>query len=147
MAESTTHRFETITSPDGGLWPANTQATYENFLQDKTSYHDKSGNRQNKKGYFLKDGRAGVRVARLLTDKLPLTGETGTLMKSIHYQLDDDFAVEIGSEKDQAAMMQFGGTKEEFPHLWGDIPARPYLGISEADKVEILSIIERHLSL
>jgi phage virion morphogenesis protein len=76
----------------------------------------------------------------------PLTGKTGELMDSIDSQLDGDFAVEIGSDKDQAAMMQFGGTKAEFPHLWGDIPDRPYLGISEADKVEVLGIIERHLN-
>lgn len=81
------------------------------------------------------------------TGSRPLTGTTGELMDSIDSQLDGAFAVAIGSNKDQAAMMQFGGTKEEFPHLWGDIPARPYLGISEADKTEILSIIQRHLGL
>jgi phage virion morphogenesis protein len=77
----------------------------------------------------------------------PLTGTSGVLMDSIHSVLDGDFAVEIGSGQDQAAMMQFGGTKEEFPHLWGDIPARPYLGISEEDKAAILAVIGRHLSL
>lgn len=77
----------------------------------------------------------------------PLTGITGELRDSIRYQLDGDFAVEIGSGKDQAAMMQFGGTTEEFPHLWGDISARPYLGISEEDKTAILAVIERHLNL
>jgi phage gpG-like protein len=25
-----------------------------------------------------------------------------------------------------AAMQNFGGTKAEFPHLWGDIPARAF---------------------
>lgn len=77
----------------------------------------------------------------------PLTGTSGVLMDSIHPVLDGDFAVEIGSGQDQAAMMQFGGTKEEFPHLWGDIPARPYLGVSEEDKTAILAVINRHLSL
>ncbi|MNT61306.1 hypothetical protein D3C72_1989410 [compost metagenome] len=24
-------------------------------------------------------------------------------------------------------MMHFGGDKSEFPHLWGDIPSRPFL--------------------
>ncbi|WP_371356124.1 phage virion morphogenesis protein [Pseudomonas chlororaphis] len=33
----------------------------------------------------------------------------------------------VGSNKPYAAMMQFGGTKSDFPHLWGDIPGRPYL--------------------
>lgn len=75
-----------------------------------------------------------------------VTGTTGELMDSIHYQLDGDFAVEIGSAKDQAAMMQFGGTKEEFPHLWGDIPGREYLGFSAEDKAATLAVIQRHLN-
>ncbi|MFK3602796.1 hypothetical protein [Pseudomonas sp. AP19] len=32
----------------------------------------------------------------------------------------------VGSDKPYAAMMQFGGGAD-FPHLWGDIPARPFL--------------------
>lgn len=31
-----------------------------------------------------------------------------------------------------AAIQQFGGTKAQFPHLWGDIPARPFLPITPA---------------
>jgi phage virion morphogenesis protein len=77
---------------------------------------------------------------------IPLTGVSGALRDTIHSQLDGDFAVEIGSDRDQAAMMQFGGTKDEFPHLWGDIPAREYLGVSNQDKVVILGIIERYLN-
>jgi len=42
-------------------------------------------------------------------------------------------------------MQQFGGTKSEFPWLWGDIPARPYLGISDADEIEVLEIINEYL--
>ena len=38
-----------------------------------------------------------------------------------------DSSALVGSNKPYAAMMHFGGTKAEFPHLWGDIPARPYL--------------------
>ena len=76
----------------------------------------------------------------------PLIGETGSLMDAIHYNLIGNDALEIGSPMVYAAMQQFGGTKAEFPHLWGDIPARPFLGVSEDDKDEILSIINRHLS-
>jgi phage virion morphogenesis protein len=70
----------------------------------------------------------------------------GYLLEQIHYNLIGQDALEIGSPMEYAAMQQFGGTKSEFPHLWGDIPARPFLGISEADKNEILSILDRHLS-
>jgi phage gpG-like protein len=51
----------------------------------------------------------------------------------------------VGSNMEYAAMQQFGGTKAEFPHLWGDIPARPFLGVSENDRAEILDIIQAHL--
>ncbi len=75
----------------------------------------------------------------------PLTGETGVLAETINYQLPNNNAVEIGSPLEYAAMQQFGGTKSEFPHLWGDIPERPFLGVSSDDKTEILDIITEQL--
>ena len=75
---------------------------------------------------------------------LPLTNE-GHLADSIHYSLVGDNAVEIGSNKVQAAMMQFGGTKAEFPHLWGDIPDREYLGVSNSENAEIMEFLENYL--
>lgn len=77
---------------------------------------------------------------------LPLT-DGGFLADSIHYSLVGNDAVEVGSNKVQAAMMQFGGTKAEFPHLWGDIPERPYLGISDAEKTEIIELLADYLLL
>jgi phage virion morphogenesis protein len=74
----------------------------------------------------------------------PLTGE-GTLGEQIHAQLLGDDTLAVGSNMVYAAMQQFGGTKAEFPHLWGDIPARPFLGVSDDDKDEILNIIAAHL--
>ena len=38
-----------------------------------------------------------------------------------------DSSALVGSNKPYAAMMQLGGDQADFPHLWGDIPARPYL--------------------
>jgi len=112
IVESTKHRFETMTAPDGSQWAANSEVTIDRKGHDR-----------------------------------PLTGETRTLIDTIRSQLDGDFAVLIGSNKDQAAMMQFGGTKNEFPNLWGNIPGRAYLGISDADKAEISVIMRHHLSL
>lgn len=75
----------------------------------------------------------------------PLTGETGVLAATIHYQLESSDTLAIGSPMEYAAMQQFGGTKAEFPHLWGDIPARPFLGISDDDEQEIIEIVTGHL--
>ncbi|MEW5750351.1 phage virion morphogenesis protein [Pseudomonas lactis] len=48
------------------------------------------------------------------------------LAASISSRADDSSAL-VGSNKPYAAMMHFGGNKSEFPHLWGDIPGRPFL--------------------
>lgn len=56
-----------------------------------------------------------------------------------------DFA-EVTSAEPYAAMMQFGGTKTRFPHLWGDIPARPFLGLSDENREDILDVISEALS-
>ncbi len=42
-------------------------------------------------------------------------------------------------------MQQFGGNKSKFPNLWGDIPARPFLGISDADEKMIVSTVNEYL--
>ncbi|MFC7419355.1 phage virion morphogenesis protein [Iodobacter arcticus] len=75
----------------------------------------------------------------------PLIGETHSLSNEIHYEA-DSAGVMVGSSKVQAAMMQFGGKKSEFPHLWGDIPARPFLGVSSEDEREILDLSLDHLT-
>lgn len=90
-------------------------------------------------------GNSDVTIERKGRDEA-LT-DMGTLGNTIDYQLFGNDGVAIGSPLEYAAMMQFGGTKSEFPNLWGDIPARPFLGISDDDKTDILAIIDRHLSL
>lgn len=57
------------------------------------------------------------------------------LAASITTQADDSSAL-IGSNKPYAAMMHFGGDKSDFPHLWGDIPARPYLPMDAEGKLQ-----------
>ncbi|MFJ4141427.1 phage virion morphogenesis protein [Pseudomonas sp. NPDC089734] len=52
------------------------------------------------------------------------------LAASISSYSTDTTAV-VGSNKPYAAMMHFGGSKASFPHLWGDIPSRPFLPMDE----------------
>lgn len=145
LTESTKRRFETTTGPDGKQWAANTQATYESFLHQKSGKYEEGARVGAKKGYFLKDGRVSARSASLLSGKKPLTGETGKLMDQIGYDVFGFDTLQIYSTMEYSAMQQFGGEKSEFPWLWGDIPARPFLGISEDDKNNISSIINHHL--
>ena len=89
------------------------------------------------------DDNSDVTIARKGRNK-PLLAE-GTLLESIHFELIGNDTLEVGSSMKYAAMQQFGGTKDEFPWLWGDIPDRPFLGISSDDKEQILAIIQSHL--
>lgn len=47
-----------------------------------------------------------------------------------------DSSALVGSNKPYAAMMQFGGDQANFPHLWGDIPARPYLPVDAESNLQ-----------
>jgi len=76
----------------------------------------------------------------------PLTGDSHELFGSINRKLVGNDSVFIGSDRKQAAMMQFGGTKSEFPHLWGDIPARPFLGFSDSDIDRIKRLVADYLA-
>ena len=72
----------------------------------------------------------------------------GTLRNSITYSVGNDF-VDIGTNDKRATMLNFGGTKAQFPHLWGDIPARPFMPQSQlpADwEAQIIEQIREHFS-
>jgi phage virion morphogenesis protein len=62
-----------------------------------------------------------------------------------------DSSALVGSNKPYAAMMHFGGKKADFPHLWGDIPGRPFLpmdaeGLIQPEAEEaILELALHHL--
>jgi phage virion morphogenesis protein len=74
----------------------------------------------------------------------PLT-QHGTLAEQILAQLIEPDTLMVGSPMEYAAMQQFGGTEEEFPHLWGDIPARPFIGISDDDRDEVVDLIQDYI--
>lgn len=111
LITSTTDRFPTGKAPDGSVWAAKSPVTIA--------------------------AQGGRKTNRL--DTRPLFGPSGSLSSTINYEAFSD-RVEWGSPMVYAAMQQFGGTKSAFPHLWGDIPARPFLGISPEDEVNLLDI-------
>lgn len=82
--------------------------------------------------------------------------QSGDMRDGIFHQY-GPATVEVGSNAIQAAVMQFGAAQGEFgafmgkdkldrDHFhhspWGDIPARPFLGISADDLTEISRIID-----
>lgn len=131
LQESTKQRFSTSTAPDGTRWAPNAQATFESYL-----------NRDGKN--FNKDGRLGAKGVARAMGKKPLI-DTGILADTIAWQLVDGGAgVEVGTNR-FAGEWEGGAAVHQFGNRKGTIPARPFLGLSGEDEVEVLEIVERHL--
>ncbi|HBN61409.1 MAG TPA: phage virion morphogenesis protein [Halomonas sp.] len=75
-----------------------------------------------------------------------LEGESKQLAKQFSYSASSE-GVKWGSLMVYAAMQNYGGTKAEFAHLWGDIPSREFIGLNDDDEDEVLGILADHFSL
>ena len=89
---------------------------------------------------------------RLNQDKILI--QDGHLQGTLNYRVGKDH-IDIGSPRIHAGVQQFGAAKGAFgtarkgaPTPWGDIPARPFLGLSQEDRREIenslLDFIKEH---
>lgn len=140
LVDSTKRRFGTSTAPDGTRWAKNSDVT---LLQYLGRY----------KSSFRKDGGLTQKGAARLGGKKPLIGETGSLSSQIFSKTEGSYTLLIGSTMEYAAAQQFGmkkgyagANKRGSPIPWGDIPARPFLGISNDDRQNILDEISDYLS-
>lgn len=82
----------------------------------------------------------------------PLIGESKSLSRYFSYNASSD-TLEFGSPMEYAAVQHFGARQGAFgvsnrgtPLPWGDIPARPILGLSSDDEREVLDIVRDYLS-
>lgn len=136
LVDSTKRRFSTSTGPDGQRWAPNTETTILRYLGVYKSSFSKRGGRLTKKGAE----RAG--------SKRPLIGETGSLSSQISYAINGAGTLFVGSTMIYAAAQQFGAKKHQFQGKapWGDISARPFLGLSDQDRTNILDTIADYLT-
>lgn len=119
LRESTKQRFSTGTAPDGSRWAPKSPVTM---------------------------ARYGARRSNRV-DPRPLFGPSGDLSGTIAYDAARD-SVSVGSNMIYAAVMQFGAAQGAFgrtsrnaPIPWGNIPARPFLGLSPEDERALDAII------
>ena len=143
MAESTKLRFASTSAPDGTAWAPNSALTLARY----------SSNFARKKDGSLTKGSEAK-----LAGKKPGTGETRMLGTTINYQVQGTDAVGIGSPMVYAGTFNYGAQSGEFgfgmyssrvgsfPLPWGNIPARPFLGASEADKTNIVRLVQDYLA-
>lgn len=124
LAESTMRRFPQGRGPDGVPWAKKSAVTVAN--------HPRGGTK-------------------------PLIGESKTLSTTISHKVPGNTVV-VGSNAVQAAVMQFGapagslwrgkdrrGRNAMAP--WGDIPARPFLGVSAEDEQTVLDVVADYLQM
>ena len=130
LVDSTKVRFKKGTSPDGVKWAPKSATTL-------ARYGARKSNRVDTRPLF---GLSGV--------------EAG-LNSQIFHEAGPD-RLEVGSNLVYAAVQQFGAAKGQFGAYsgtdkkgraysgvapWGNIPARPFLGISPEDETNILALI------
>ena len=92
-----------------------------------------------------------ITKARKKKNKDKILTEEGHLRRLLSVQAGKD-DVEVGSTRIYAGTHQFGARRGAYrattrgaPIPWGDILARPFLGVSDGDKKTILKIIQKHL--
>lgn len=133
LTETSKRRFDTSTAPDGRRWAPNTQTTLLRYLGGY-------------KGSYAQSGKLTSRGAARVASKKPLIGESRSLMSTLNYQA-DRHSVAVGSPMEYAAVQQFGAKKRAFGRApWGDIPARPFLGVSDEDERSILDILQGYMA-
>jgi phage virion morphogenesis protein len=140
LVASTQLRFKDQKGPDGVAWAP---------LGDVTRYNRAkraAGGRT--KG---KRGKPTAKFNRALGGPMQALLDTGRLRNSITYLAGADF-VEVGTNVVYASTHQFGAKQGAFgrtrrggPIPWGDIPARPFLGLSAEDEADILRLLGNHL--
>lgn len=146
LAETTKQRFAAGRAPDGTPWAPNSPVTVARYFASRTAVHDRTGKRVGvRKGTYKKDGSLSASSVRMLGAKRPLHGQSGRLASQIHYRAGAD-QVEVGSSLIYAAVQQLGARKRQFGRApWGDIPARPFLGLSEEDRSAVLESVDSAL--
>lgn len=130
MIKQTKDRFVAGTAPGGTPWAPKSPATMRAYKR--------RGDRQ---------------------DPRPLFGPSGRLSSEIFYQAGPS-SVEWGSNLIYSGVMQFGAAKGAFgtyqgqgfggttPTIsipWGNIPARPFIGLSDDDRAGITDVLEEWL--
>jgi phage virion morphogenesis protein len=119
LVRSTEERFDTETAPDGTPWkPLKATTLYGSYKKKKST----------------KAGEPTAAFSRYLSGRKILT-LSGELRGSIFSKPGQD-QVAVGTGKIYGATHQFGR---------GKIPARPFLGITDADRNEILELLREHI--
>ena len=129
---ATRERFDREQAPDGTPWEPLSDAT----LRRKMLKGVKRGRGQKRRRLTTRAGntKSGA-IARLAQARILV--ESGDLRDTLHYLATAD-RLKFGTDRKYGATHQFGDPER-------NIPARPFLGLSDADRAEIVAILREHL--
>lgn len=115
LVKSTKNRFNESRGPDGKAWKPNSPATLKR-----------------------KRGTKPLVGEGILRDTIGYAegGNILTIFSPMEYAATQQFGADQG---------QFGRTKRDAPIPWGNIPARPFLGISNEDEKMIIETVSDYL--
>lgn len=130
LVDSTKNRFDTSTAPDGSRWAPNAAATVLGHLANISGSFSKKTGRLTKKG------------AKAVMAKKPLI-ESGLLQDSFAAEATDS-GVAIGTNR-FAGDWDAGAAVHQFGSKDGTIPARPFLGLSAQDEINVLELLAESL--
>jgi phage gpG-like protein len=132
LTETTKERFSTSTAPDGKRWAPNAPSTLLARLNEISGAYSKKTGKLTKKG------------ATVAINKKPLVA-SGLLQDSIRSQLaDGGNGVEIGTDR-FSGEWDGGAAVHHFGSRDGNIPARPIVGVSASDEIEVMQILNDFL--
>jgi phage gpG-like protein len=138
LVASTKQRFTQGVSPEATPWAPNSPVTMLRYL-------GRYAGSFSRRGGLTRGGAARAAAKR------PLIGESRRLSSEIAWRPITG-GIEVGSSLEYAAVQQrgadqgaFGRTRRGAPIPWGDIPPRPFLGVSESDRAAILDLLAGYL--
>lgn len=129
-------RFETETDPDGEKWEPLSPATIASAFRRR--HRGKKATKRAKGG-----GRTETAAARRFAERKKILFLEGALRGGITYRATED-ELQVGSVLKYARIHQLGGEAGRKGSRV-TIPARRYLGLSEADRRAFAEILTRHL--
>jgi phage virion morphogenesis protein len=124
-------RFDKEQAPDGTPWEPLADST----LRRKMLKGVRRGKGQKRKTLTTSQGTKAGAINALARGKIMV--ERGDLRDLLRYQA-SGAGLQLGTDRIYGATHQFGDPAR-------NIPARPFLGLSDQDQVEIMAILERHL--
>lgn len=125
-------RYDKEQAPDGTPW----EPLAESTMRRKMLKGVRRGKGESRKRLTTRRGNTRAGAINALARSKTLV-ESGDLRDLLRYQVTGS-SLEFGTDRVYGATHQFGGPER-------GIPARPFLGLSEQDQGEVLTILKRHL--